>query len=330
MPAERCRVDVRVSTGRPSGRARGAGRRRPRRARSAAGPATTPASSRASARCRSTPGRTGRPRFQPAVDADPDPDHGGQDRRGTDQQQRRPHPVDDQVGDRHPVAQRDPEVTGQRVLQERQELLAQRLVETVGLRNSSSCSGVLNRPRPRVRAGSPGITRNRKKLTTSMNAEAPERAEAAWPRRTGRSVRRRARGDVAGASAAGPSVTRALPPSPRRRISHHAAEHDGQPARQHDATARRRRARAVAHAAVAALASSLSAPTASSTVALAGLGGRTHVEVVVDAVLDQPDAARVGLRLRCRRTGRCGRPRRSGCTPSPGRARRSTGSPASA
>ena len=51
---------------------------------------------------------------------------------GADQQDGRPHPVDDQVADRHAVAQRDAEVAGQRVLQERHELLRQRLVEPVG------------------------------------------------------------------------------------------------------------------------------------------------------------------------------------------------------
>ena len=67
-----------------------------------------------------------------APHAEPHADHRGQDRGGADEQQGRPHPVHQQLGDRHPVPQRDAEVAGGRVPQEREELLRQRLVEAVG------------------------------------------------------------------------------------------------------------------------------------------------------------------------------------------------------
>ena len=72
------------------------------------------------------------PAAAPRADhAEVDPDHRRQDGGETDQRDRRPHPVDDELRDRHVVADGDAQVALRGVLQVREELLRQRLVEPV-------------------------------------------------------------------------------------------------------------------------------------------------------------------------------------------------------
>ena len=204
--ARRCRARPSSDAGSTSDRVQPAGREdagerarsRPRRPRSAAARATTPASSRASATCRWRPGRTCLPRFQAPTDADPDADDVARIVEVPTSSSVGHSRSSDQLGDRdRGSAARSPRSPVNGVLQVGQELLraaagrARRLVER--RRAAPAC---VNRPRPRVRAGSPGSTRNRKKLTTSDEDQAAERPEHLARRRTGRS---RAAGGSSGA-----------------------------------------------------------------------------------------------------------------------------------
>ena len=110
--------------------------------------------------------------------AEVDPDQRRQDRREPDERDRRPHPVDDQLGDRHVVADGDAQVALGGVLRGRSGTAAAaagRARTARGTRRAAPC--LTTRPRVRLRAGSPGSTRNRKKLTTSTKQQAPERAQ---------------------------------------------------------------------------------------------------------------------------------------------------------
>ena len=188
-----------------SGRSRGTGRCRRRGWRSAAGRATTPASSTVIRPTRWYP-------VEPAValpappDPDADADHRRHAGRRADQDDRRPQPVEDEVSHRHPVLVRQTELAGERVPQVGQELLPERLVqaERPGARR---CSWLSSRLRPSVRTGSPGSTRNRKKLNTRTKTSAPI-APSSLPRRSAPVDRRLATG-AAGVSRAGDS-----PPPP--------------------------------------------------------------------------------------------------------------------
>ena len=116
-----------------------------------------------------------------------------QERRGADEQQRRPDPVGDQVGHRDAVAQRDAEVPGEGVLQEGQELLRQRSGRARRCcRNSASCSAVRNRPRPACgpgRRAAPGTGRSSRPATKNRLPSAPSsfaerrsaRSSVSWP-----------------------------------------------------------------------------------------------------------------------------------------------------
>ena len=232
-----------------------------------------------------------------ADDAEVDADDHGQERRGADEQQRRPDPVGDQVGHRHPVAQRDAQLAGEGVLQEGQELLRQRLVEAVGvpeLRRAAPRSGTGRGPAcgPGPRAA-PGTGRSSRpgRRTGCRARPAPCR------RRSGRSSR--AGRPVAAAAAATSVVTgRSLALArgrPRRTTSSTpAADQD----HEHDAADRSgsRVAAAVVRRCRPRRSSGTAAPTPRRRSRPASSVGRSS-GVVVRAVLHQPDAARVRLRL---------------------------------
>ena len=96
-----------------------------------------------------------------------------------DQQDGRPQAVDDQVADRHAVAQRDAEVTGQRVLEEREELLRQGLVQPVG---PVELLELLRAGEPSAAQGARGVARQhaeQEEADDQHEGEAAERPEAA-------------------------------------------------------------------------------------------------------------------------------------------------------